>query len=96
MLKVTTEAAFLLKAAKEEEGAPRDAGIRIQLRAAPKDPDDLLTAVGLTISDEPKSGDKEFEQDGLRIFVEDRLVEPLEHRTLDVREDEDGAKLLFR
>ena len=39
---------------------------------------------------------EEFEQDGLRIFVEDTLVEPLEDRTLDVQEGDDGMRLVFR
>jgi Fe-S cluster assembly iron-binding protein IscA len=52
--------------------------------------------IGLAISDGPKSDDEEFEQDGLRIFVEDRLVKPLEDRTLDVQEGDDGMRLVFR
>ena len=52
--------------------------------------------IGLAISDSPKPGDEEFEQDGLRIFVEDTLVEPLEDRTLDVQEGDDGMRLVFR
>jgi len=31
-----------------------------------------------------------------RIFVEDTLVEPLEGRTIDVREGDDGPELIFR
>jgi hypothetical protein len=52
--------------------------------------------IGLAISDSPKRGDEEFEQDGLRIFVEDTLIEPLEDRTLDVQEGDDGMRLVFR
>jgi Fe-S cluster assembly iron-binding protein IscA len=40
--------------------------------------------------------DESFEQDGLRFFVEDRLSEPLDGRTLDVRDENEGAKLVLR
>jgi len=50
--------------------------------------------IGFAISDDPDSGDEEFEQDGLRIFVEETLVEPLEDRTLDVEESDDGMRLV--
>lgn len=50
--------------------------------------------IGFAISDDPDSGDEEFEQDGLRIFVEETLVEPLEDRTLGVEEGDDGMRLV--
>jgi hypothetical protein len=46
-------------------------------------------SVGFTFSDEPDPDDLEFEQQGLRIFVEGALVEPLDGRTLDVRDADD-------
>ena len=96
MLTVTNKAASLLKGAKTAEGAPQDAGIRLRLDSGFKDPVEVFVDIRLAISDGPKSGDEEFEQDGLRIFVEDRLVEPLEDHTLDVQEDNDGMRLVFR
>ena len=96
MFTVTDEAASVLKAAKRAEGAPRYAGIRIRLGSRPKDPDEPLTGIGFAISEGPESGDEEFEQDGLRIFVEDTLVEPLEDLTLDVQESDRGMRLVFR
>jgi Fe-S cluster assembly iron-binding protein IscA len=96
MFTVTNKAASLLKVAKTAEGAPRDAGIRIRIGRPPKEPSEPFTEIGLAIADGPKSGDEEFEQDGLRIFVEDMLVEPLEDRTLDVQEGNDGMRLVFR
>ena len=53
-------------------------------------------AVGLAISDDPDPDDEEFEQEGLRIFVEDVLVEPLDGRILDVREADEGPEFVFR
>jgi iron-sulfur cluster assembly protein len=93
MLTVTKRAAALLKAAKAAEGAADDAGIRI-LRGVM--PNESGIAVGLAISDDPDPDDEEFEQEGLRIFVEDALVEPLDGRTLDVREADEGPEFVFR
>lgn len=95
MLTVTNEAASLLKTAKTAEGAACDAGIRIRIGSTPKDPGDPLK-IRFAISDGPESGDEEFEQSGLRIFVENTLLEPLEDRTLDVQEADDGMRLVFR
>jgi Fe-S cluster assembly iron-binding protein IscA len=96
MFTITDEAVSVLKTAKKAEGAPPDAGIRI--RSGSKSGDSIwpLTRIGFAISDDPYSGDEEFEQNGLRIFVEDTLVERLEDRTLDVQEGNDGIELVFR
>jgi Fe-S cluster assembly iron-binding protein IscA len=93
MLTVTKKAAAVLKAAKAAKGAPDDAGVRIQRGVGANESE---IAVGFTISDEPDSADEEFEQNGLRIFVEDVLVERLDGRTLDAREADDGMELVFR
>ena len=93
MLTVTKKAVELLKAAKTVEGATEDAGIRIRRGVAANE---SKISVGIAISDEPDPDDEEFEQDGLLIFVEDVLVEPLDGRTLDVREAAEGTELVFR
>jgi Fe-S cluster assembly iron-binding protein IscA len=51
--------------------------------------------VGLAITDNPMPSDEKFEQDGLRIFVEDALIEALEGRTLDVREADEGPEFVI-
>jgi Fe-S cluster assembly iron-binding protein IscA len=94
MLTVTKNAAVLLKATKAAKGAADHAGIRILRGATPDRPGTL--GVGITISEDPKPDDEEFEQEGLRIFVENALVEPLDGRTLDVREASEGPELVFR
>jgi Fe-S cluster assembly iron-binding protein IscA len=94
MLTVTKKAAALLKAAKAAEGATGGAGIRLRRGAITNDSEKLT--VGFTISDEPDPDDEEFEQEGLRIFVEEALVEPLDGRTLDVRNANEGLELVFR
>jgi hypothetical protein len=98
-----------LKAEKAAEGAADDAGIRILRGAMPDEfrgampdefrgamPDESGIAVEFTITDDPDPDDEEFEQEGLRIFVEDALVEPLDGRTLDVREADEGPELVWR
>ena len=94
MLTVTKRAAAVLKAAKAAEGATNQAGIRIRKDATIEDNGTL--AVGLDITDEPEPDDEEFEQQGLRIFVEEALVEPLDGRTLDVRDANEGLELIWR
>jgi len=94
MLTVTKKAAALLKAAKAAEGAANEAGIRIRKEGMIEN--DGMLAVGLDIADEPEPDDEEFEQQGLRIFVEDALVEPLDGRTLDVSDANEGPELIWR
>jgi Fe-S cluster assembly iron-binding protein IscA len=93
MLTVTKKAAAVLKAEIAAKGAADDAGIRI-LRGVM--PNESGIAVAFAISDDPDPDDEEFEQEGLRIFVEDALVEPLDGRTLDVREADEGPEFVFR
>jgi len=59
-------------------------------------PDQSGVSVGFAISDAPDPDDMEIEQEGLRVFIQDVLVEPLDGRTLDVREAADGMELIFR
>ena len=94
MVIVTKKAAAVLKAAKAAEGASPDAGIRILKGTIPDEPNTLT--VGFAITDDPRPDDEEFEEQGLRIFVEDALIEPLDGRTLDVREANDGPELVWR
>jgi Fe-S cluster assembly iron-binding protein IscA len=94
MLEVTDKAAELLKAAKTAQGAPEEAGIRIRRAGITQRGNEV--AVGFVVSDEPQSGDDAFEQHGLRIFVEDALIGPLEGRTLDVSNGSELPELVFR
>jgi len=96
MLTVTDKAAAVLKAAKTVQGAPPESGVRIVQGEVPNDDGKPGLAVGFAISDDPAPNDEELQQSGLRIFVEDSLVEPLDGRTLDVREGDDGPEFIFR
>ena len=94
MLMVTEKAAALLKVAKTAEGGAASAGIRLgKMTEVPGEP---RISVGFAIMDEPAPDDEEFKQHGLRIFIEDVLVEPLDGHTLDVREAAEGIELVFR
>jgi Fe-S cluster assembly iron-binding protein IscA len=94
MLKVTSKAATVLKAAKRARGASAEAGIRIV--RGPGGSGNTAPAIGFTISEAPGPNDEEIDQDGLSIFVESALVEPLDGRTLDVRDEEGQPELVFR
>lgn len=95
MLNVTKEATALLVVARKAEGGLPTAGIRIRRGDSGRSENEAL-AIAFTISNEPEPNDEEFEQNGLRIFVEDALVEPLDGRTLDVGDGGDGPELVFR
>ncbi len=94
MLKVTDQAAEILKRARDGAGASPEAGLRIR-RADSSQGKENEIALALTFRDEPEAEDHTFEQGGLRVFVEDSLVEPLSERTLDIRETDEGAELIF-
>ena len=94
MLTVSHKAVTFLKATKLTTGAPPDAGVRIQ-RAADRD-DSGTTGLMLAIREHPGPDDESFEQDGLRIFVEESLTQPLDGRTLDINEDDEGMDIVLR
>src|SRR5579885_3923334 len=94
MLEVSPKAVSLLKAARSAQGAPEDAGIRIRRVTTASGRD--TSAVGFEVSVAPQSGDDAFERHGLRFFVENALVKPLDGRTLDVSDGDDMPELVFR
>ncbi len=94
MLNITDRAISLLKLAKSAEGEP-EAAVRIEKARYGNDAGGS-SGIGVAIVDEPEDGDAEIEQKGLRIFIERSLVEPLQDRTLDVRDGgEQGPLLVF-
>jgi Fe-S cluster assembly iron-binding protein IscA len=94
MLRITQSAVTVLKRVKADNGAEDSAGIRIRRDISPDDSG--MVSIGLAISDSPYPGDEEFEQDGLRIFVENALIDPLNGRTLVARESCEGLELVLR
>jgi len=96
MLNVTDRAAAVLKAAKKAQGAAPSAGVRIVRGALVEDSGRQTATVGFAISDDPRPDDGVIEKNGLNIFVEDVLIEPLDGRTLDVENIEQRLELIFR
>ncbi len=68
---------------------PPETGIRIMERISEIPKGTRNAGMAVAFADGPASDDAEIEQDGLRIFVQDTLVEPLDGSTVDVREDPD-------
>ena len=97
MLTVTKKAATVLKAVQAVEGAGRETGIRIRRSAIARDSGGRTQALSFAIVEQPSPGDQESEQNGLRIFVDEQLIEMLDGRTLDVSNEGEGrSKLVFR
>jgi Fe-S cluster assembly iron-binding protein IscA len=92
MLKVTSEAAYVLKAAREGVTTPT-AGLRIKRSDNPNDPWDGFK---IGFQQDPDVTDQVFEQDGLRVFVAVEVADELSERTLDVDATSHGAELVFR
>jgi Fe-S cluster assembly iron-binding protein IscA len=92
MLKVTTEAAYVLKAAREGVTTPT-AGLRIK-RA--ENPNDGWDGFRIGYQQDPESTDQVFEQDGLSVFVAADVADALSDRILDVDATSHGAELIFR
>ena len=97
MLIVTSDAITVFKAAKASVRAPIGAGIRI-IASAPANHSsngDGLLNVGFAIDDDPAFDDEEFEQEGLRFFLESDLAETLDGHVLDVEETPNGSSLVL-
>jgi Fe-S cluster assembly iron-binding protein IscA len=92
MLTVTSEAAYVLKAAREGVTTPT-AGLRIKRSGNPNDGWDGFK---IGFQQEPDQTDQVFEQDGLRVFVAADVAEALSDRILDVDATSHGAELIFR
>ena len=93
MLKVTAEAAYVLKAAREGAGATPTSGLRIR-RSETAEEGSLAIRMGFQENPEPT--DHTLEQDGLRVFVATEVADSLSDRTLDVEATDHGAEILFR
>lgn len=93
MLKLTSEAATVLKITTALEEAPANTGIRIERVYLPGFRD---ITIAYRVTEGPQPGDEVFEQDGLLVFVDSALVELLDGRTLDLHEANEGAELVFR
>ena len=96
MLKVTSEAAYVLKAAREGVTTPT-AGLRIKRSDSPQGhSSDPWDGFKIGFQQEPDPTDQIFEQDGLRVFVAADVADALSDRTLEVDATSHGAELVFR
>jgi Fe-S cluster assembly iron-binding protein IscA len=97
MLTVTKKAAAVLKAAKAAQGGGPEAGIRIRRGELAQGSGERALAVGFTVVEQASPGDEESEQNGLRVFVDEQLIDVLDGRVLDVwNESDEGPELVFR
>jgi Fe-S cluster assembly iron-binding protein IscA len=96
MLTVTSDAVTVFKAAKASVGAEVQAGVRIIGGPVANHSSNEVLTVGFAISDDPALDDEEFEQDGLRFFVEPELADILDGHILDVEETAGGPAMVLR
>lgn len=91
MLQLTHAAAAQLAEARDAQGLPETAGVRVF--AEPRPEGEL--AVGLTFSAVPAEDDQVTERDGTRVFIAPELAEPLAEVALDVEPTAEGTKLVL-
>jgi hypothetical protein len=95
MLTVSKKAAAVLKAAKAAQGAPPEAGVRIVKGAMPDDSGKSALAVGLASAKIRLRMTKSSNRMGCGSLSR-TPIEPLDGRTLDVSEGNNGPELTFR
>lgn len=91
MLRVTEEAATLLREVREQVDSSPQGGARLVPEPSPQ-------GMGIRIGfvQEPEGSDQVIEQSGMRVFVADELTEPLADKTLDTQATPEGTQLLLR
>ena len=92
MLQLTHAAANQIAEARQAQGLPETAGLRVF--GEPRPGGEL--ALGLTFAEVPAEGDEVTEQEGTRMFIAPEVAEPLASAALDVQETADGAKLILK
>jgi Fe-S cluster assembly iron-binding protein IscA len=92
MLRLSDTAVAVLKEARTGAGAQEDAGVRLD--SVPNEHE--VAKVRVEFAEEPKPGDVEFEESGLRVFIASQLVESLSDRVLDADMTPQGPHLAFR
>lgn len=85
MLTMTEQARDVVKEMVEAGGAPEGSGIRI----ASEQGDDGSEGLSLAIATEPAEGDQVVEEDGSRVFLEQRAASMLDDKVLDAQRHED-------
>ena len=91
MLKVTQAAAIQLAEARQAQGLPDTAGVRVFGEAQPEG----QMGVGLAFAEVPAGDDQVTERDGTRVFVAPEVADALSSAALDVQETPEGARLVL-
>lgn len=90
MLQLTPPAAALLRDTRDQQDVPGDYSIRIS--AQPDEEGELR--IDLSYAEEPEEGDEIVEQEDLKLYVAQEVVEPLAGHVLGVGETPDGGRQL--
>ena len=91
MLKLTNAAASQVAEARQAQGLPETAGLRV---FGEPQPGGGMT-VGLTFAEVPAADDEVTEQEGTRVFVAPEVVGPLSSAALDVKDTPEGVQLVL-
>ncbi|MGH2451088.1 MAG: hypothetical protein ACRDGE_07440 [Candidatus Limnocylindria bacterium] len=92
MLRISSDAADVLRQTREQAAIPDTYGLRIFAERAT----DSGADIALGFAPAPDEGDLVSEQEGLTIFVASEVAEPLSEAVLDARQADDGKTLVLR
>jgi Fe-S cluster assembly iron-binding protein IscA len=94
VLNMTSDAAQLLREARNAAEVPDNYGVRV---FAEQDAAKGVS-IGLGFAEEPFPGDEVSEQEGMRLFIAKEVAEPLAATTIDAakEEGEGEARLVLR
>lgn len=91
MLRVSTDAARALAAARDDADLPKDFGLRIFAEPG----EDGRGNLALAFRPGPEEGDAVDEQEGLPIYVAKELEGPLDGVVLEIEETAEGQSLVL-
>lgn len=91
MLKLSENAAAALENIRASQGVPAEQGTRLTGEQSPEGG----LALRLEFVDEVPETDQAIEEAGTEIYLDSRVVAPLENTTMDVRDTEDGLAFVF-
>jgi Fe-S cluster assembly iron-binding protein IscA len=90
MLALTNSATEAIESILSAPGLPDGAGIRIAA-TAPESGEAMATSLRVSVAEAPDEHDQVIEEQGARVFVDDAVVDYLDHKLLDVAVGGDGV-----
>lgn len=87
MLQITPDAMRHLHDVRTARNAPEETGARLFAESG---------HIRLRVSAKPEEGDRVYEQEGVRVFVDRALTETLTESVIDIKADDGNAKLVVR